>query len=515
MLGSGPPPLVGREEELAVLRAAVAAAAGGEATAVLVAGDAGVGKTRLVRALRERVVPPDALVLGAQCVDLGDPGLPYLAVTDLLRGVRARADVDPRVAAALDRAPALTGLTDPGVTGDGTLDESRQLQVLDAATTLLGDLGRLDGPVVVTVEDLQWVDSSSAAFLRFLLSRITSERLLVVATVRTDGLSARPRARRLVGELGRLPSVRRLDLGPFDASEVAEYLTLVDVGGADPGGVTDVATEVFRRTGGNAYFVATLAADLARTGSLGDGVPAALADLLVGRLERLPDPVRTVVRCAAITAQPVSDRVLRRVAGLDDAALDEALRQAVAEGLLVPEGAGFAFPHDLLRAAVRDDILPGERARLHAARAAALEAGADGPAAPAEVAHHFVEAGDAPNVLAWSVRAADEATATPRPPGGAPAPGTGSRGVADGRRLGPHRPGGGTARRAGGPGRRTRRRTGPGRRLGASGGRALRCRGRRCRRLSRRAPSWRAGSWRSTPPTRRFGPRRMPCASPR
>src|SRR5687768_5733050 len=96
----GPGPLVGREEELAVLRAAVAAATDGEAAAVLVAGEAGVGKTRLVRALRE-ALPPDALVLGAQCVDLGDPGLPYLALTDVVRGVRARAGLDPGVEEAL------------------------------------------------------------------------------------------------------------------------------------------------------------------------------------------------------------------------------------------------------------------------------------------------------------------------------------------------------------------------------------------------------------------------------
>ena len=410
MVGSGPAPLVGREGELAVLRAALAAAAEGEASAVLVAGDAGIGKTRLVRALRESV-PADAVVLGAQCVDLGDPGLPYLAVTDILRGVRARADVDPGVAAVLDRAPLPADLTDPGATVDGALDESRRLRVLDATATLLADLGRLGGPVVVTVEDLQWVDASSAAFLRFLLSRVTAERLLVVATVRTDGLSARPRARRLVGELGRLPSVRRLDLAPFDAAEVAEYLALVDVGGSAPGRATEVAADVFRRSGGNPFFVATLAADLARTGSLGDGVPPALADLLVGRLERLPDPVRTVVRCAAITPQPLSDRILRRVAGLDDDALDEALHVSVAEGLLVPQGPGYAFPHDLLRAAVHDDLLPGERARLHAARAAALEAGADGAAAPAEIAHHYDEAGAAPKALQWSVRAAEAAMA--------------------------------------------------------------------------------------------------------
>lgn len=414
MIGSGQATLVGRDEELAALRAALAAATTGRPRAVLVAGDAGVGKTRLVRALRESAAPA-AMLLGAQCVDLGDPGLPYLALSDLLRGVRERAGSDPEVAAAIASAPVLAGLVDPGASAVGGLDESHRLRVLDATATLLADLGRLRGPVVVTVEDLQWVDASSAQLLRFLLSRVTSERLLVVATVRTDGLAAHPRARRLVGELARLPCVERLELAPFGRAAVADYLALVVPDAATEAPDDDLAEEVFRRTGGNPYFVATVAADLGRTGRLDDGVPPALADLLLGRLEPLPDAVKVVARCACITSHPVSDRSLRRVSGLDDAALDEALRVAVAEGVLVAEGSGYGFPHELLRAAVADDLLPGERARLHAARAAALAAGVDGVVAPAEVAHHLAEAGDAAGVLVWSVRAADEATRVQAP----------------------------------------------------------------------------------------------------
>ncbi len=406
MVGSqGDVPLVGREQELTVLRAALTRAAGGNPGAVLVAGEAGVGKSRLVRALLDDAPRPEALVLQAQCVDLGDPGLPYLAMVDLVRAVQAVADVDPEVASILDRSPVVAGVTGANASRVDAPDESRRLQLFDAMAALLADVGRTRDLVVVTVEDLQWVDSSSADFLRFLLSRMISERLAVVATVRTEGLAAHPRARRLVGELGRLPSVRRLDLRPFDATEVAEYLARVDGSGADP----EVAAEVFRRTRGNPYFVQALAASMEQTGGLDDGMPRALADLLLGRLDGLPDDVRTVVRCAAIDAQPVSDRLLREVAGLADADLDEALRLAVAEGLLSPDGAGFAFAHDLLRRAVYDDLLPGERSRLHAARAAALESGTAGRATPAEVAHHFTEAGDASKVLVWSIRAAEDA----------------------------------------------------------------------------------------------------------
>ena len=414
MIGSGPVALVGREQELAVLHDALGAAAQGRASAVLVAGHAGVGKSRLLAALRD-AVPPDALVLGAQCVDLGDPGLPFLVLTDLLRGVRARAEADPQVAAVLARAALLADLAGSYAAPDAGIDEARRPRVIDAAATLLGELGLTTGPVVVTVEDLQGVDDSSAAFLAFLLSRMTTQRLLVVASVRTDGLTARPRARRLAGELGRLPAVRRIDPAPFDRAEVAQYLALARPAGLDRGHADELAGEVLARTGGNPYFVATVVADLARTGSLADGVPPALADLLVGRVERLPAPVRSVVRCASISAQPVSDPMLRRVSGLDDGTLDEALRVAVVEGALVPVGSGYGFPHELWRAAVLDDLLPGERARAHAARAAALAAGVDGVPVPASVAHHFAEAGDRAAMLVWSVRAAEEAMRLPAP----------------------------------------------------------------------------------------------------
>jgi len=397
----GDVPLVGRERELTILRESVTRAVGGSAGAVLVAAEAGGGKSRLVRALLDGPVSPAPLVLRAQCVDLGEPGLPYLVLVDLVRALEQVADVD--VASALERRPVLAGLTDP-TTGDSPIDEARRHQLFDAATSLLAAVARVRGPILVVVEDLQWVDSSSADFLRFLLSRMTDERLVVVATVRTDGLAARPRTRQLVSELGRLPAVRRVDLEPLDAAEVREYVARLV--GSDP--EPAVAAEVLRRTGGNPYYVQTLAAGMSPTGHLDDRIPRAMADLLVGRLDGLPDDMRTVVRCAAVAAGVVSDRLLRQVVGVGDADVDEALRVAVAEGLLAPDGAGYSFAHDLLRTAIHDDLLPGERAQLHAAHAAALEAG-PASASPAEVAHHFREAQDAAKTLEWSVRAADAA----------------------------------------------------------------------------------------------------------
>ena len=397
--------LVGRERELSALRDAVTSAAFGQSRAVLVAGEAGLGKSRLVRALVDDPHRPRAVVLRAQCVDLGEPGLPYLAMVDLARAVRAATEDDAEVHGLFDRFPLVAGLADPNAAADGRADESRPLQLFDALAALLGELGRARGPVIVVIEDLQWADSSSSAFVRFLLSRMFSERLAVVVTVRTDGLAARPRVRQLLSELGRLPSVERIDLEPFTPEEVAEFLASGRGGPAAP----ELVAEVSRRTRGNPYFVQTLAAGAAAGEHLDERLPRALADLLVGRVDGLPEEARAVVRAAAVGAQPVPERVLRRVAGLADTTTDSAVRFAMAEGVLTAESGGYALAHDLLRAAVYDDLLPGERARLHAAYGAALESGDAGPASAAEVAHHYAESHDAPKSLSWSVNAAEEA----------------------------------------------------------------------------------------------------------
>jgi DNA-binding CsgD family transcriptional regulator/tetratricopeptide (TPR) repeat protein len=396
----GDVPLVGRAVELEALRTALGRAAEGAPGAVLVAAEAGGGKSRLVRAFLDEDAH-DARVVRAQCVDLGGPGLPFLTMVDLVRDVRTRFADDVDVAAVLERHPVLTDLLDLSAPFDESGDETRRLQLFDATATLLAQVGRGHGPTVVVVEDLHWVDSSSADFLRFLVRRLTGERILVVATVRTEGLVTRPAVRALLSELGRLPSVVRLDLAPFDAVEVAELLARVEDRAVDTG----YAEQVARLTGGNPFYVQMLAGEGAG-GSLDSGLPRALADLLVGRLDALSEDARSVVRAAAIAAQPVPDQLLRQVVGLDDAATDAALRDAVAGGLLVADGAGYAFAHDLLRTAVHDDLLPGERARLHAAYGAALAVGSP---RPAEVAHHFTEAHDDASSLQWSVRAAEEA----------------------------------------------------------------------------------------------------------
>ncbi|GAB2750349.1 helix-turn-helix transcriptional regulator [Terrabacter koreensis] len=405
-------PLVGRARELTALREALASADAGRARAVLVTGEAGVGKSRLVRALLDDPGAPAPVVLRSQGVDLGDTGLPHLVVTDLVRGVRSLAG-DAEVSRLLAAAPLVDALgptsTDPRDPRDPGADETRPLRVFDALTELLAELARHRGPLAVVVEDLQWVDPSSAAFLRFLLGRLADERLLVVATVRTDGLAGRPATRRLVGELARLPRVHRVDVEPLDEAEVATLVGHLTSGGPDP----DLPSELVRRTGGNPYFVRTLltAVDLDRDPDPVAAVRSsrALADVLAARLDALSDEARAVVAAVSVAGRSVPDRLLRQVVGLGPVELGRAVREAVAEGVLTPAGGDHAVSHDLMRAAAYDDLLPGERVRLHSAYATALSADTFARPRAAEVAHHAARAQDGPATLLWSVRAAEDA----------------------------------------------------------------------------------------------------------
>ena len=370
-------PVVGRERETARLTAALEAAGRGEPRGVLVSGDAGVGKTRLLSDLVERARAAGATALVGHCIDVGGVGLPYLPFSEAL--------------APLAEGRSLTALGG---------DDVAQLQLFDAVASALARAGE-QAPVLLVLEDLHWADQSTRDLLSFLLARLRDERLLVVGSLRSDDLHRRHPLRPLLAELVRLPGVERLDLAPFDARAMGDYLAALS------GGPVPEATvrRILERSEGNAYFAAELLHG--ERAGVGEGLPPGLADLLLARVEALPERVQQVARIASVAGRVVADDLLRRVAGLPQAELEPALREAVVHHVLVPEGRdGYAFRHALLQEAVYGDLLPGERVRLHSAYAAAVEE-ADGPAAL--LAHHRVESHDVPGALVASVRAADEA----------------------------------------------------------------------------------------------------------
>ncbi|WP_281180298.1 helix-turn-helix transcriptional regulator [Actinomadura hibisca] len=394
--------LIGRAAEFGMLAAALDKADGGSAGVALVSGDAGVGKSHLTGALAAAARERGWTVLAGQCAELGE-SIPYLPLADALwSGVR-----DPaagRVRDALGTRPVLGRLLPDAGGGPDGVSELGQQQLFGAVLGLLGELGA-DRPVLLVLEDLHWADRSTRHLLTFLSRVLQRERVCLVGTYRSDDLHRRHPLRPVVAELLRLPNVAAVDLRPFGPGETAEYLAFLD-GGRAPS--AEEAARVHQRSEGNAFY----AAELHAAARSGEELPAGLADLLLARMERLSDQGQRVVRVAAVAGRRVNDELVRRVSGLDEQAVGEALREIVSHQLLVPDGAeGYRFRHALLAEAVYADLLPGERTRLHAAFAALLAEppARDLPRAAAERAHHSMAAHDLPVAFAASVRAGREA----------------------------------------------------------------------------------------------------------
>ncbi|MEE1781896.1 AAA family ATPase [Streptomyces sp. SP17BM10] len=415
---SRPAPLLARSAELRALADAHAHACATGPLTVLVGGEAGIGKTRLVEEFTTHLAAhTDTRAYLGGCLALGADSLPYAPFAALLRallrefgtawtagvlgpaGRRALAPWLPE----LDDTPhpdAPDGPRTPPTADPPASGPHGRSRLFDAVRTLV-EAAAAHHPVVLVVEDLHWADTSSRDLLLYLARTLTRPGVLLLATHRSTDLPDDHPLHPLLTALTRLGPVRRVDPAPLRRADVARWLT---DHGLDPAR----AEEIHRRSQGNPLFVEALA-DAATPAT-----PVPLRDLLLTALRELPEAARQVVR-AASAACAVEDSVGHRLLAAvlpEHADLDQWLRQAVERRLLQPDGDGYRFRHALLRAAVHEDLLPGERARLHAAYARALAAD-PALAAPdrldAALAAHWHAAGDRPRALAAAARAADRA----------------------------------------------------------------------------------------------------------
>jgi DNA-binding CsgD family transcriptional regulator/tetratricopeptide (TPR) repeat protein len=391
--------LIGRSAELAELEAALADAAGGRPSVAFVAGESGVGKSRLLAELDRRAVGNGALVLTGDCVDLGESELPYVPLVAALRPLARSGD------------PALTeplrGAVAPLLPGTAAAsprdDDGTQSRLFEGLLSLLDALGT-QHPVLLLIEDLHWADRSTRAALAFLARSLTAERALVVASYRPDELHRRHPLRPLLAELERDSNARRISLEPLTRDELAAQLE--DILGAPP--EPDLLERLWKRSGGNPlYCEELLAAGLDGRGA----APDTLRDALMLRVEELSQAAQEVLRLVAV-GQRLDHPLLTETGGLEERALRDALRDAIDAHILVADDDRYRYRHALLREVVEDDLLPGERAALQLTLAQALERRVDesaGAVLTAAVAHHFAAAGAQPEALAWSVRAATAA----------------------------------------------------------------------------------------------------------
>ncbi|NVI87127.1 AAA family ATPase [Actinomadura sp. BRA 177] len=394
------PGLVGRAVELGELRDALAAAPG----AVLVGGDAGLGKTRLIREF-SRSVAGQANVLVGGCLELGSDGLPFAPFTTVLRslvrdiGIEGVAGLCPRG----DTGGLARLLPEFGEPESDAASGEERARLFEVVLTLLERLAE-KGPVVLVIEDAHWADRSTRDLLAFLVRNLGGGPVLIVLTYRTDELHRTHPLRQLLAGLGRLERVRRVEIGKLSRAEVSALVTELLGQAPQPG----LVERIEARSEGNPLFIETLLQD---DGELVCELPESLRDLLLAGVQRLPEETQDVLRDASGGSTRIEHALLAAVSGLDDAALTRVLRPAVAANVLVVDGDGYAFRHALIREAVHDDLLPGEHTRLHTRYAETLEN--DPSLVPAgrlwvELSYHWKQAHNSTWALVASWRAARE-----------------------------------------------------------------------------------------------------------
>ncbi|MBB6034128.1 ATP-binding protein [Phytomonospora endophytica] len=371
------PEFIGRADVLSALLGAFQAAADGPRVALLI-GEAGIGKSRILAEFAASLGARVRVVTGA-CAELSGEGLPYAPFVAVARRLIRELGAET-VTRALPGPSALARwfprLGDPAVEGG-------KHRLYEEVLTLV-ELAAEDRPLVVAVEDVHWADASTRELLAFLARNLSVPGVLLAAT-------SRPGVGPLLSELARAAPTTELRLDRLTRHEVGRQLAAILGARPDPA----LVRRVHERSDGNPLFVEALA-------QAGERTPESLRELLLYGPRALAPRGRTVLRAAAVAGGPVAHPVLETVSGLAETELDEALRELIDASLLVQADGGYDFRHALIRQAVYEDLLAGERIRLHTAHAEALrESGT-----PAELAAHAYAAGDRPGALEAAWRAA-------------------------------------------------------------------------------------------------------------
>jgi len=397
---------VGRQSQLAELELAYRETLESDPRLILLSGESGVGKTRLLSEVRPRF--DQALLLQGQCLEQGELELPYAPLLGALRPLVR--DRDPALAelsagSRAHLASLLPSLGSPAA-GEGSGADG-QMRLFESLLELLHLLS-VRQPLVLILEDMHWADRSTRAFAGFLARSMIDERVMVLLSYRSDELHRRHPLRPLLAELSRLEAARLIELDPFDRDELAEALT--DILGEAPG--QDLIDRLLMRTEGNPLYVEELlAAALDGRGA----TPQSLRDAFMLRIERMSEAAGRAARAVAV-GRAMDESMIARITGVEPEPLREALREAVAEYVLVADEQGrFGFRHALLREVVYDDLLPGERNAMHLQLARELEqtgelaCAEDEAGRVAVIATHYAAAGDQSSALRATIRAAREA----------------------------------------------------------------------------------------------------------
>ncbi|WP_375537885.1 AAA family ATPase [Streptomyces sp. Amel2xB2] len=408
------PVFVGRRDETALLTGALERAGAGEPQALLLSGEAGVGKSRLLEEFLGTARAAGATTAVGGCLELGADGLPFAPFATALRGLhRALGEAEMTAAVAGREAELARLLPDlapppgsPGAARAEAYDEEDGRARLFELTAQLLERLATGRTVVLALEDLHWADRSTRELLGYLYRSVHTSRLVLLATYRSDDIHRRHPLRPFLAGLDRLRTVRRVELPRLSRVEVhAQIAGIQGVTEPDP----EQARVIFERTDGNPFFVEELTANCATC-----GISDTLRDLLLVRVEALPEQVQQVLRIAAQGGSAVEHALLAAVCELPQADLLDALRVAVGANVLLPtdDGDGYRFRHALLREAVSEDLLPGEAAGINRRYAQSLEADPSlvrSEQCTTRLAHYWYHGRDAAKALPAVLAAAVEA----------------------------------------------------------------------------------------------------------
>jgi DNA-binding CsgD family transcriptional regulator len=419
---------VGRENELAVLRAALDHALAGRGCSVMIAGEPGIGKTRTARELAEHAGRQGAAVLWGRChEEAGAPSYwPWVQIIrgalavcdhrallgDLGAGAGDIADIVPEIRERLAGPAAPARPSDPAEARFRMFEAVRQLLARACA----------DRALVLVLDDLHWADAPSLRLLEFLAPEVAESRLLLVGTYRATELSRQHPLSDTLGSLARVPHVARVNLPGLSAEEVQAFVAAA-AGTAPPHWF---ARTLHRQTEGNPLFLREIVRFLEQQGVLNAGleapeavlppvirIPEGVKEVIGRRLNFLSATCNEVLALAAVIGRDFSHDVLLRAAPRRAAeVLFEALDEALAAHIIDETGAGhYQFTHNLIRETLYDELRPAQRIHLHRAVGDALEAlhEADLDAVLPELARHFRAAGEPERGLEYAVRAGERA----------------------------------------------------------------------------------------------------------
>jgi DNA-binding CsgD family transcriptional regulator len=380
--------LFGRDRELAEADRALALAASGTPQALLIGGDAGIGKTTLVAEVSRRADTLGFAVLTGHCLDIATRR-PFGAVREALQTQLANRPDETLPPVTRRLAPFLRANSAPEAGSAATLLEDLRLVIAELAR---------ESPLMLVLEDMHWVGQSTQD-LAVALARTMQGSLLVVLTYRSDDLTRRHPFRQALMEISRSIGATRIDLGPLDRSGIAGIVGTM-TGSVDVG----LVDSLLARSEGNPLYAEEI------LDAHGDGVPEHLQDLLLARIDSLTPTTRELLRLASVDASRIDQDLLYRATQLEQVDVEGCIREGLDANVLTRTGGHVDFRHGLLREAVYDDLLPDERPRMHAELARAIQARIDleptsDAATLGRLSFHWYAAHELPQAFATSVRA--------------------------------------------------------------------------------------------------------------